>query len=109
MADRIGVIANGELILVEEKAELMRKLGKKQLVLHLPTPIAEIPAALQGRGLELASGGSELVFTYDSRAERTGIRTLLNDVAAAGLRFNDLRTTQSSLEDIFVDLVHKAK
>jgi ABC-2 type transport system ATP-binding protein len=109
MADRVGVINNGELILVEEKNELMRKLGKKQLTLYLHGTRSELPAGLQGRGLELKADGSELVYTYDTRAERTGITTLLKDLSAAGITFRDLNTTQSSLEDIFVNLLRSAK
>ena len=107
MADRIGVIRKGEIILVEEKAELMRKLGRKQLTVQLQQPIAAIPPGLTGYGLELAAEGSEVVYTYDTQAERTGITRLLTDLAAAGITFNDLRTSQSSLEDIFVDLVRE--
>ena len=107
MADRIGVIAKGELILVEDKAALMAKLGRKQLVLQLPARIDAVPAALASHGLELSPTGTELTFTYDTRAERTGIVSLMNDLRDAGIRFTDLRTTQSSLEDIFVDLVRK--
>ena len=105
MADRIGVIRAGELILVENKAELMRKLGKKQLTLHLQKPLAEIPAALTAHNLTLADNGNELVYTYDTQGERTGITALLQALNDSGVRFNDLFTTQSSLEDIFVDLV----
>ena len=107
MADRIGVISNGEIILVEEKAELMRKLGKKQLTLHLQLPLDRVPAGLSAYRLELANGGGELVYTYDSEGERAGIAALLRDLGAAGIRFKDLQTTQSSLEDIFVSLVRK--
>jgi ABC-2 type transport system ATP-binding protein len=105
MADRIGIISKGELIVVEEKAELMRKLGKKQLTLHLLHPLAALPESLAGRHLALANDGRELVYTYDTQAERTGITTLLKDLSEAGIRFRDLATTQTSLEDIFVDLV----
>jgi ABC-2 type transport system ATP-binding protein len=105
MADRIGVIRAGELILVENKAELMRKLGKKQLTLHLQKPLSEIPAALAAHKLTLADNGNELVYTYDTQGERTGITALLQALNDSGLRFNDLFTTQSSLEDIFVGLV----
>ncbi len=105
MADRIGVISKGEIILVEEKAELMRKLGKKQLTLALQEPMAAVPAALSGYDLALAADGEDLVYTYDTKAERTGITALLQDLSAAGIRFKDLRTSQSSLEDIFVSLV----
>ncbi len=105
MADRVGVINRGELILVERKAELMRKLGRKRLVLELLEPLASIPASLAREGLELAENGSELVFTYDTKAGRTGIATLIGELTGAGIRFRDLRTEQSSLEDIFVNLV----
>jgi ABC-2 type transport system ATP-binding protein len=105
MADRIGVINKGEIILVEEKAELMRNLGKKQLTLHLQAPLQEVPAALRDYQLELAGDGNDLVFTYDSRGERTGITALLADLGDAGIRFKDLQTSQSSLEEIFVNLV----
>jgi ABC-2 type transport system ATP-binding protein len=107
MADRIGVINHGEIILVEEKAELMRKLGKKQMTLQLHAPLAEVPAALAQFPLELHGDGQELVYTYDTRSERTGITTLLAAVADAGIRFKDLTTTQSSLEEIFVSLVRR--
>ncbi|HYJ58411.1 MAG TPA: ABC transporter ATP-binding protein [Methyloceanibacter sp.] len=105
MADRIGVINKGELILVEDKRELMHKLGKKQLTLQLHDSLGTIPPALAGYDLNLANGGSELVYTYDTQGPRTGITGLLTDLASAGIRFKDLDTTQSSLEDIFVDLV----
>ena len=107
MADRIGVIRKGEIILVEEKAELMRKLGRKQLTLQLLSPLAALPPELADRGLALGAGGQELVYTYDAKGERTGITGLLTDLGAAGIRFSDLRTSQSSLEDIFVDLVRE--
>jgi ABC-2 type transport system ATP-binding protein len=107
MADRIGVIRKGRIILVEEKAELMRKLGRKQLTLQLAEPLSALPEALNGRGLELGAAGRELVYTYDSQAERTGITRLLNDLSQAGLSFTDLQTRQSSLEDIFVGLMRE--
>ena len=107
MADRVGVIAKGEIILVEEKRELMRKLGQKRLVLQLQSPIAEIPPSLAAHELEIGAGGNELIFTYDARGERTGITRLLNDLRDAGVTFRDLSTTQSSLEDIFVSLVRE--
>ncbi len=107
MADRIGVINKGELVLVEDKAELMHKLGKKQLTLQLHHALDAIPAELNGHHLALANGGSELVYTYDTQGPRTGITGLLTDLAQAGIRFKDLDTTQSSLEDIFVDLVRR--
>jgi ABC-2 type transport system ATP-binding protein len=105
MADRVGVISNGEIILVEEKKELMRKLGKKQLTLHLQKPLTELPASLAAHHLTLESGGNELIYTYDTQGERTGITALLQGLNDAGVRFKDLNTTQSSLEDIFVGLV----
>ncbi|MGF7159072.1 ABC-2 type transport system ATP-binding protein [Rhodoligotrophos appendicifer] len=106
MADRIGVINKGELILVEGKTELMQKLGKKELRLQLNEPLAAIPLALQGRNLSLSENGCELTYTYDNRGVRTGITTLLQDLSQAGITFKDLNTTQSSLEEIFVSLVH---
>ena len=109
MADRIGIISNGELIVVEDKAELMRKLGKKQLTLNLHAKLPALPPALAAHRLALANGGSELVYTYDTQAERTGITALLKDLNEAGIRFRDLQTTQSSLEDIFVDLLRRAQ
>jgi len=105
MADRVGVINKGEIILVEDKAELMRKLGKKQLTLELREPLGAIPPALAQHHLTLAGGGGELTYTYDTKSEHTGITALLDDLGRAGITFKDLRTTQSSLEDIFVDLV----
>jgi ABC-2 type transport system ATP-binding protein len=107
MADRIGVINKGELILVQDKDELMHKLGQKQLTLQLHDALTEIPASLAGHHLALANGGCELVYTYDSQGPRTGITNLLTDLAQADIRFKDLDTTQSSLEDIFVDLVRR--
>jgi ABC-2 type transport system ATP-binding protein len=105
MADRVGVINKGEIILVENKVELMRKLGRKQLTLELHQPIDAIPAALDAFQLTLAADGKELTYTYDTRGERTGITALLDALQAAGIRFRDLHTTQSSLEDIFVGLL----
>jgi ABC-2 type transport system ATP-binding protein len=107
MADRIGVMSQGEIILVEDKAEVMRKLGEKRLRLHLTQPLAAVPASLGTYGLALADGGAELVYTYDTRAERTGITSLLQDLARAEVTFKDLQTEQSSLEEIFVKLVSK--
>src|SRR5215210_3109329 len=109
MADRIGVINKGEIILVEDKAELMRELGTKRLTLQLRGRLEEIPGELAGYRLELAEDGSELIYTYDTQTERTGITTLLADLSKAGVRFNDLRTRQSSLEEIFVDLVREGR
>ncbi|MFA5956589.1 ABC transporter ATP-binding protein [Hyphomicrobium sp.] len=109
MADRVGVIAKGRIILVEEKDELMRKLGKKQLLLQLSAPLDAVPEALAQYGLQYGADQNELIYTYDTRAERTGITALLNDMRAAGISFKDLSTTQSSLEDIFVDLVREKR
>jgi len=109
MADRIGVINKGEIILVEDKVELMRKLGKKQLTVHLLHRIERVPPELAAHRLTLSPDGDELVYTYDTQAERTGITALLADLGATGIRFKDLSTTQSSLEDIFVDLVRQGK
>ncbi len=108
MADRIGVINKGELILVEEKNELMRKLGKKQMSLHLPQKLDAIPAALAGYPLSLTSEGTELIYRYDSLDEQVNVPALLTAVQEAGIKFLDIQTTQSSLEDIFVDLVKDA-
>ena len=105
MADRVGVINKGEIILVEDKAELMRKLGKKQLILHLQKKVDALPGELAAHALTLSADGTELIFTYDTQVERTGITALLSDLNRAGIRFRDLQTTQSSLEDIFVGLV----
>ncbi|WP_224749925.1 ABC transporter ATP-binding protein [Halomonas sp. ML-15] len=108
MADRIGVINGGQIVLVEEKAALMRKLGSKQLTLHLHSPLAAVPARLSGYDLQLANEGSELIYSYDGASdgeEGSGITALLGDLDAAGIAFKDLHTRQSSLEDIFVDLV----
>jgi ABC-2 type transport system ATP-binding protein len=107
MADRVGVINQGEIILVEDKVELMRKLGKKQLTVQLQEPLAAVPEALAAYHLTLGAGGSELVYTYDTRRGRTGITDLLDELRRTGIRFKDLQTTQSSLEDIFVDLVRQ--
>jgi len=108
MADRIGVISHGEIILVQDKNELMQKLGKKQLTLQLHESIEQIPAALSEYGLELSKDGDELIYTYDTHGERTGITALLSDLSQAGVKFKDISTTQSSLEDIFVSLVRNA-
>ena len=109
MADRIGVINKGELILVEDKVELMHKLGKKQLALQLHQSLDSVPAELASHHLALANGGSELIYTYDTQGSRTGITGLLTDLSRAGIHFKDLDTTQSSLEDIFVDLVRQSR
>ncbi len=109
MADRVGVINKGEIILVEDKAELMRKLGKKQLTLELRERLEAIPPALAQYRLTLATDGCELIYTYDTRSEHTGITALLDDLGRAGIKFKDLQTTQSSLEDIFVGLVRERR
>jgi ABC-2 type transport system ATP-binding protein len=105
MADRIGVISKGELIVVEEKAALMKKLGRKQLTVHLQQPMAAIPAALQDWQLALNSGGTELEYSFDASKEHTGVPELLRRISELGIEFSDLNTRQSSLEDIFVNLV----
>jgi len=107
MADRIGVISKGEIILVEDKVELMRKLGRKQLTLQLHNTLERVPSELAEYRLELSSDRSELVYTYDTQGDRTSIVALLEALDDAGVRFKDLRTTQSSLEDIFVSLVRE--
>ncbi|VGO10030.1 ABC-type multidrug transport system, ATPase component [plant metagenome] len=107
MADRIGVIRQGEIILVERTAALVEKLGKKQLTLYLEQPLAAVPAALASEQLELAAEGHELVYTYDKEGGGGGIAALLQRLAAEGIGFKDLRTSQSSLEEIFVGLVHQ--
>src|SRR4051794_7152030 len=107
MADRIGVINKGEIILVEDKAGLMQKLGKKRLTLHLQGRIDAVPATLAPYNLELSEDGREVTYNYDTKGERTGITSLLSDLRNAGIRISDLDTTQSSLEDIFVSLVRK--
>ena len=109
MADRIGVINKGELILVEDKAELMSKLGQKRMTLHLRAPLAAVPASLAAHRLALSEDGCRLVYTYATAGERTGINTLLADLAAAGVAFKDVDTEQSSLEEIFVSLVREAR
>jgi ABC-2 type transport system ATP-binding protein len=105
MADRIGVINKGELVVVEEKTALMRKLGKKQLTLHLQTALGAIPPPLAGLPLELVKEGTELIYTFDTQAAETGIASLLRKLNDAGVEFKDLHTAESSLEDIFVSLV----
>ena len=107
MADRIGVINHGELILVDDKSSLMRKLGKKQMILHLTEKLDSIPSAFAAHQLELALDGEALIYTYDTQADRIGIPALLKDLGDAGIRFKDLETRESSLEEIFVSLVRK--
>ncbi|MDE1179760.1 ABC transporter ATP-binding protein [Paraburkholderia sp.] len=106
MADRIGVINGGEIMLVEDKTELMRKLGKKQLTLQLDNPLQSVPPALAAYNVELSKDGGELIYTYDAEGDRASIATLLKALDDAGIPFKDLHTTQSSLEDIFVGLLH---
>ena len=108
IADRVGVIHNGEIILIENKSELMSKLGKKRMILDLTEAVNSIPPTLDKFGLDLSDDGMQLTYTYDTQAERTGITTLLSTLHSAGISFNDLNTTQSSLEDIFVNLVRDA-
>ncbi|MDH4047015.1 MAG: ABC transporter ATP-binding protein [Gammaproteobacteria bacterium] len=105
IADRIGVINHGEIIRVQEKHELMQELGRKQLVVHLHAPLARVPDSLESYALELADNGTRLVYTYETRAERTGITALLQQISDAGIRFHDIETSESSLEEIFVGLV----
>jgi ABC-2 type transport system ATP-binding protein len=107
LADRVGVINDGKIILVEEKDKLMREMGKKQLTLHLYDELNTMPLQLSNYDLELSQTGRELTYNYDTKGEHTGITDLINDLRRSGIRFNDLQTTQSSLEDIFVGLVHK--
>jgi ABC-2 type transport system ATP-binding protein len=105
MADRVGVINNGEIILVENKTELMRKLGKKQLTLQLHDRLTALPESLEAYQLELSEDGKEIVYTYDTQRQHNDMTTLFNDLARSGITFKDLQTDQSSLEDIFVKLV----
>jgi ABC-2 type transport system ATP-binding protein len=107
MADRIGVISKGEIILVEEKTTLMRKLGRKQLTLHLQAPLQQIPAQLANRQLELSPDKTQLIYTFDTQADATGIASLLRQLNEHGIDFKDLHTSESSLEEIFVSLVHQ--
>ncbi len=105
IADRVGVISKGEILLVQDKAELMAQMGQKQLNIELSQPIDTVPEALANYALERGEDGQSLIYTYDTRGDRTGIRTLLNDLSNAGLTMVDLQTKQSSLEDIFVGMV----
>ena len=109
MADRVGVINKGQIILVEEKADLMRKLGRKELRIQLHEPLSTVPPSLAAHDLSLAGDGRMLVYAYDTQGERTGITALLADLAAAGIRFRDLATSETSLEDIFVNLVRNGQ
>ncbi len=108
IADRIGVINNGEIILVEEKAALMSKLGKKTLILDLHEPLNDLPASLAHDDLELSENGDQLIYTFSTQSERTGITALMQNLSKAGIRYKDINTQQSSLEDIFVNLVHQS-
>ena len=105
IADRVGIISKGEILLIQDKAEMMVQMGKKQLVVDLAVPVIEIPAALAAYSLEIGPEGASLIYTYDTKGERTGITTLLNDLQKAGLQMADMQTRQSSLEDIFIGLV----
>jgi ABC-2 type transport system ATP-binding protein len=107
LADRIGVINHGEIILVEDKQKLMQDLGRKQLILHLQDTLDTIPSGLAGFALEFGEERNKLVYTYDTKSEHTGITDLINALRESGIRFNDLQTRQSSLEEIFVDLVNR--
>ncbi|QHE93410.1 ABC transporter ATP-binding protein [Pandoraea fibrosis] len=107
MADRVGIITGGQITLVQEKTELMRHMGSKHLTMQLAEPLSAVPESLASYGLALGNNGTELAFTYDANIEQTSIATLLRDMERAGLSVKDLHTTQSSLEDIFVSLVHK--
>jgi ABC-2 type transport system ATP-binding protein len=107
MADRIGVISKGQIILVEDKSVLMRKLGRKQLTLHLQSPLQQIPSQLANRQLELSADGTQLTYTFDTQADATGIASLLRQLNEHGIDFKDLHTSESSLEEIFVSLVHQ--
>ena len=109
LADRVGVINHGQVILVEEKTKLMRDLGKKQLMLHLYDQLDRVPPGLERYALELSEDRRELTYTYDTRGQHTGITDLIHELREAGIRFNDLQTKQSSLEEIFVDLVRKQR
>lgn len=109
IADRIGVINNGQILLVEDKAELMQKLGKKQLIIEIKEPIKEIPESLSNYDIELDKSGQSLIYTYDTKGDGTGITELLQRINHCGLSLKDIKTTQSSLEDIFVGLIHSPK
>src|SRR5690606_33279805 len=109
MADRVGVINRGEIVLVEDKTRLMKKLGRKELSVHLQAPLAALPEALAGRPLELADEGHTLVYSFDAQAEESGIPELLKALGDLDIDFRDLRTHESSLEEIFVSLVRSRK
>jgi ABC-2 type transport system ATP-binding protein len=105
IADRVGIIDQGRLVLVDDKQALMQKLGKKEMIIELDEPVSRVPEVLSGWGLELSQEGCQLIYTYDPRNTRTGIPGLLQAIGEAGLMLKDFKTTQSSLEDIFVNLV----
>ena len=105
IADRVGIISKGSILLVEKKEDLMQRMGKKQLRIELSIPVSELPNELVGRGLEISDDGNALIYDYDTKGDRTGITSLLSDLQNAGLKMTDLETQQSSLEDIFVDVV----
>lgn len=105
IADRVGVISKGEILLIQDKSEMMAQMGKKQLVIDLATPVTDLPKSLASYDLEVGANGASITYTYDTNGDRTGITTLLNDLQKAGLQMTDMATHQSSLEDIFVDLV----
>lgn len=109
LADRVGVINNGEIILIEDKDKLMRELGRKQLVFYLHEPLSEIPPQLANYRLDLSEDRQNLTYTYDTQQDRTGVTELIRELHEAGIRFNDLETSQTSLEEIFVDLVNKSQ
>ena len=109
MADRIGVINKGEIVLVEDKNVLMRKLGRKQLTLHLQNPLQQIPTQLANRQLELSADGNDLIYTFDTQSDSTGIASLLRQLNELGIDFKDLHTEESSLEEIFVSLVRSSR
>ena len=107
MADRVAIINQGKILLVEEKEQLMKRLGKKELIVELQDPIAAIPDNLTDRDLILSEDGLKLTYSYDAKQEKTGITALLSDISDAGLRLKDLQTHTSSLEEIFVSLVNE--
>ena len=107
IADRVGVISKGEILLIQDKAELMAQMGKKRLIVELQSAVTDIPAKLKSYDLEVGKDGMSLIYTYDTKGQRTGITTLLNDLQKAGLQMADMKTQQSSLEDIFVGLVRE--
>ncbi|GBF37042.1 ABC transporter ATP-binding protein [Leptospira johnsonii] len=109
IADRVGIMNKGELVLVEKKTELMHKLGKKQILLDLVSPLQSLPNNFNGYELELKNEGKQLLYTYDGKEKQTGIANFLEQLKKSGIEFRDLNTTQSSLEEIFVQLVKDAK